>query len=305
MNGITEKLLGIVSDWAGSFNGAFNIRENGQCAGRQSTAHIKIESKTDVPGLDIRILPGTKGESVSIPACVTHGDVDDLVYNDFFVGDGADVTIVAGCGVHTDDGEPARHNGIHRFFLGRDAHVVYLEKHIGTGGGSGKRSIDPVTEATLAEGAILEMDTSQLGGVDDTTRTTRATLAAGAKLYIRERLLTEGSQQARTDFEVFLDGEDSGVDLISRSVAKGNSHQSYRSRIVGNTRCTGHSECDAIIADNGTVTAAPELTANSGDAALIHEAAIGKIAGEQLLKLRTLGLTEEEAEAKIVAGFLK
>ena len=283
MNGITEKLLGIVSDWAGSFNGAFNIRENGQCAGRQSTAHIKIESKTDVPGLDIRILPGTKGESVSIPACVTHGDVDDLVYNDFFVGDGADVTIVAGCG----------------------AHVVYLEKHIGTGGGSGKRSIDPVTEATLAEGAILEMDTSQLGGVDDTTRTTRATLAAGAKLYIRERLLTEGSQQARTDFEVFLDGEDSGVDLISRSVAKGNSHQAYRSRIVGNTRCTGHSECDAIIADNGTVTAAPELTANSGDAALIHEAAIGKIAGEQLLKLRTLGLTEEEAEAKIVAGFLK
>ena len=252
MNGITEKLLGIVSDWAGSFNGAFNIRENGQCAGRQSTAHIKIESKTDVPGLDIRILPGTKGESVSIPACVTHGDVDDLVYNDFFVGDGADVT-----------------------------------------------------EATLAEGAILEMDTSQLGGVDDTTRTTRATLAAGAKLYIRERLLTEGSQQARTDFEVFLDGEDSGVDLISRSVAKGNSHQAYRSRIVGNTRCTGHSECDAIIADNGTVTAAPELTANSGDAALIHEAAIGKIAGEQLLKLRTLGLTEEEAEAKIVAGFLK
>mgnify|MGYP000966489190 CR=1 FL=1 len=218
---------------------------------------------------------------------------------------GADVTIVAGCGVHTDDGEPARHNGIHRFFLGRDAHVVYLEKHIGTGGGSGKRSIDPVTEATLAEGAILEMDTSQLGGVDDTTRTTRATLAAGAKLYIRERLLTEGSQQARTDFEVFLDGEDSGVDLISRSVAKGNSHQAYRSRIVGNTRCTGHSECDAIIADNGTVTAAPELTANSGDAALIHEAAIGKIAGEQLLKLRTLGLTEEEAEAKIVAGFLK
>ena len=221
------------------------------------------------------------------------------------MGDGADVTIVAGCGVHTDDGEPARHNGIHRFFLGRDAHVVYLEKHIGTGGGSGKRSIDPVTEATLAEGAILEMDTTQLGGVDDTTRTTRATLAAGAKLYIRERLLTEGSQQARTDFEVFLDGEDSGVDLISRSVAKGNSHQAYRSRIVGNTRCTGHSECDAIIADNGTVTAAPELTANSGDAALIHEAAIGKIAGEQLLKLRTLGLTEEEAEAKIVAGFLK
>lgn len=305
MNHITEELLGIVSDWTGTFTGAYNIREDGQCAGRQSTAHIKIESKKDVSGLDIHILPGTKGENVSIPACVSHGGVDDLVYNDFFVGDNADVTIVAGCGVHTDGNEPARHNGIHRFFLGKNAHVLYLEKHVGTGDGHGKRSIDPVTEVTLAENAVMEMDTSQIGGVDDTTRTTHAVLASGAKLYIRERLLTEGEQQARTDFDVELNGEDSGVDLISRSVAKGNSHQSYRSRIVGNVRCTGHSECDAIIAENGTVSAAPELTANSGDAALIHEAAIGKIAGEQLLKLETLGLTEEEAENKIIAGFLK
>ncbi|MBC8535886.1 SufB/SufD family protein [Feifania hominis] len=305
MNNITEKLLAAVSDWTGSFKGAFNIREDGGCAGRRSTEHIKIEPKTGEPGLDIRILPGTRGESVSIPACVTHGNVDDLVYNDFFVGEGADVTIVAGCGVHTEDGEPARHNGIHRFFLGKNSHVVYLEKHLGTGSGSGLRSIDPVTEVTLAEGAVLEMDTSQIGGVDRTTRKMSASLGPRARLIIHERLLTEADQTAETDFVVTLDGEDSGVDLISRSVARGRSKQHYRSVIYGNARCTGHSECDAIIADDGQVSAAPELTANHPDAALIHEAAIGKIAGEQILKLRTLGLTEQQAEEKIVAGFLK
>ena len=236
---------------------------------------------------------------------VTHGGVDDLVYNDFFVGEGADVTIVAGCGVHTEDGSIARHNGIHRFFLEKNAHIVYLEKHLGTGHGTGLHAIDPVTEIVLGEGAVLEMDTSQIGGVDRSTRRTTAVAAAGAKLIIRERLLTEGTQQAKTDFSVQLDGEDSGADIISRSVARGKSRQQYRSRIVGNNRCTGHSECDAIIGEEGAVDAAPALIANHGDAALIHEAAIGKIAGEQLLKLRTLGLTEEEAEARIVAGFLK
>lgn len=305
MNKIAEKMLGIVSDWAGAFAGAFNIRQDGECAGRRSTAHIKITSKEDKPGLEIIVLPGTKDETVSIPACVTHGNVDDLVYNDFYIGENADITIVAGCGVHTDSDEPARHNGIHRFFLEKNAHVKYVEKHIGTGKGSGVKSIDPVTEIKLGEGATLEMDTVQLGGVDKTLRTTSATLEARARLLIRERILTEGSQQAKTDFVVELNGEDAGVDLISRSVARGTSHQAYRSKIVGNARCTGHSECDAIIADEGTVTAAPELTANSEDAALIHEAAIGKIAGEQILKLRTLGLTEQEAEAKIISGFLK
>ena len=221
------------------------------------------------------------------------------------MGAGADVTIVAGCGVHTETGEPARHNGIHRFFLEPGAHVRYLEKHIGTGKGIGLRSIDPVTECTLAEGAVLEMDTAQIGGVDRSRRMTRAALAAGAKLYIRERLLTEAEQEADTDFEVSLDGEDCGVDLVSRSVARGQSRQGYRSRIIGNARCTGHSECDAILVDGGVVNAAPELLAKNPDAALIHEAAIGKIAGEQLLKLRTLGLSEQEAEEKIVAGFLK
>ncbi len=304
MNSVTEQLLKLVSDWKGNFSGAYNLRENGECAGRQSTDHVKITSKTDLPGLDIHVLPGTKGETISIPACVTHGDVDDLVYNDFYVGEGADVTIVAGCGVHTENGEPARHNGIHRFFLEKNAHVRYLEKHVGTGKGTGIRSIDPVTAADLREGAVLEMDTAQIGGVDKTLRKTTATLGPHAKLLIRERLLTEGEQEAQTEFEVRMDGEGAATDLISRSVARGNSHQAYRSRIIGNAPCTGHSECDAILADHGRVDAAPELSANHGDAALIHEAAIGKIAGEQIMKLRTLGLTEQEAEEKIVEGFL-
>lgn len=305
MSGILDNLLKAVSDWNGKFTGAFNIRENGQCAGRQSTEHIKIESKKELPGLDIRILPGTVGETVSIPACVTHGGVDDLVYNDFYVGEGADVTIVAGCGVHTENGEPARHNGIHRFFLEKGAKAVYLEKHVGTGGGEGIRSIDPVTEVFLEEDAVMIMDTAQIGGVDKTVRKTKATLAKGAKLSIHERILTEGEQTARTEFEVQMNGEGSSTDLISRSVARGDSRQSYRSVMIGNAPCSGHSECDAIIAENGSVSAAPELAANHGDAALIHEAAIGKIAGEQILKLETLGLTEKEAEAKIIEGFLK
>lgn len=301
---VTEDLLRIVSDWDGTFPGAYNIREDGCCAGRQSSENIQIESKVGQPGLEIRIMAGTKGETVAIPACVTHGNVDDLVYNDFFVGDDADVVIVAGCGIHTETGEPARHNGIHRFFLGKNSHVEYLEKHIGTGAGAGLRSIDPVTEAELEEGAVLEMDTAQIGGVDRTKRRTAAKLGKGARLIIRERILTEKDQTAATDFQVELNGEGSGVDLISRSVAREDSHQQYHSVIIGNAPCTGHSECDAIIDGNATVDAAPELRAHNGDAALIHEAAIGKIAGEQIMKLRTLGLTEQEAEAKIIEGFL-
>ncbi len=305
MNKITEKILSIVSDWKGAFEGAFNIREDGQCAGRQSSKNIRIDSKKDGPGLVIHIAPGTKGETVYIPACVTHSDVDDLVYNDFFVGEGADVVIVAGCGVHSDGEEDARHNGIHRFFIEKGAHVLYKEKHIGLGEGKGLRRIDPVTDATLAQDATLEMDTIQLSGVDSTDRKTRAVLGPRAKLIIRERIMTDGEEQAKTDFEVSLDGEDSGVDLISRSVARDHSHQEYHSRIRGNNRCTGHSECDAILVGNGTVNAAPELYAGNIDAALIHEAAIGKIAGEQILKLRSLGLTEQQAEEKIIEGFLR
>ncbi len=304
MEKITMDMLREISDWDGEFKGAYNIRENGGCAGRVSSKNIRIESKKDQPGLEIFIAANTKGETVSIPACVTKGGVDDLVYNDFYVGENADVTIVAGCGIHTETGEPARHNGIHRFFLGKNSRVKYLEKHIGKGHGTGLRSIDPVTEAELEEGSVLEMDTAQIGGVDRTLRKTAAKVGAGAKLLIRERILTEKEQTAKTDFVVELNGKDSGVDLISRSVARDSSHQDYHSVIIGNAPCTGHSECDAIISENGKVDAAPELHARDNDAALIHEAAIGKIAGEQILKLRTLGMTEEEAEATIIDGFL-
>lgn len=306
MDSITEMLLGIVADRKiPEFKGAYNIRENSGCAGRQSSENIKIENKPDNPGIIIKIGSGAQKETVYIPACVTRGGVNDLVYNDFYVEDGADVIIVAGCGVHSDDEEEARHNGIHRFFVGKNARVLYKEKHVGTGKGSGAKRIDPVTDVIMDENSYMEMDTMQISGVTSTNRLTTAKLGAGAKLVIRERLLTDGDETAKSDFSVSLDGEDSGVDLVSRSVAKGNSYQEYHSVIKGNCRCTGHSECDAILADNGRVNAAPELYAGNIDASLIHEAAIGKIAGEQIIKLRTLGLTEEEAEQKIIDGFLK
>ncbi|MBQ3660844.1 MAG: SufD family Fe-S cluster assembly protein [Firmicutes bacterium] len=288
-----------------AFTGAYNIRSNCMSLGRQSTDNVKIDSKTDNPGLDIHIAPGTKGEDVLIPACVTKAGVDDLVYNDFFVGEGADVTIIAGCGIHTETGEPARHSGIHRFFLEKGSRVKYVEKHIGTGANDTKKTIDPQTEVYLGPDSYLEMDTVQLGGVSSSVRKTRGTVGDRATLIIKERLLTDGDETATTDFEVEMNGEDSGVNLISRSVARGDSYQAYRSNIIGNAKCTGHSECDAILSENGRVDASPELVAKNRDAALIHEAAIGKIAGEQILKLRTLGLTEEEAEKAIIDGFLK
>ena len=306
MNSTTEELLRVVADWKGiPDNAAYNIREDTGCAGRHSTEHVKIESKTDKPGIDIRVLPGTRGEMIYIPACVTHSGVDDLVYNDFYIGEGADVTIVAGCGVHSEGEEEARHNGIHRFFLEKGARVLYLEKHIGTGNGAGGRVINPVTDATLAEGAYMEMNTTQIGGVDSTVRKTTAVLGKDAKMVVKEKLLTEGVQTAESDFVITLEGEGSGAHLISRSVAKQHSRQLFRSRLIGEAACSGHSECDAIIMDEGEVSAIPELTAHNVDAALIHEAAIGKIAGEQLTKLMTLGLTEKQAEQKIIEGFLK
>ena len=305
MNKITEELLKQVSDYKGELKGAYNIREDGGCVGRQSSEHIKIESKPDGSGLEIHISPEAQKETVYIPACVTRGNVNDLVYNDFFVGEGADVTIVAGCGVHTDNEGEAEHDGIHRFFLEKGAHVLYKEKHVGTGTGIGLKKINPVTDMELKEDAVMEMDTIQIGGVDLTKRSTKAVLGARAKLIIHERIMTDGEEQASTDFEVEMQGEDSGVDLISRSVAKDHSYQEYHSKIRGNCRCTGHSECDAILIGEGKVNAAPELFAGDIDASLIHEAAIGKIAGEQIVKLRTLGLTEEEAEKKIVEGFLR
>lgn len=309
-NNITAGLLKIVSRIPGEegidfTNVAYNIRQDSGCAGRASTKNIKITPKQDRSGIDIRVAPGTKDEKVYIPACITKSGVEDLAYNDFYIGEDAEVVIVAGCGVHTDGHGDSTHNGIHRFFVGRNARIVYLEKHIGQGNSEEKKNINPVTEVFAEENAYIEMDTTQIGGVDYTRRTTRGTLAAGAKMVVREKIMTEGAQYAETDFDIELNGENTGVDLISRSVAKGESVQIFKSKIRGNAPCTGHSECDAIIMDSARVEAMPALVAAHVDASLIHEAAIGKIAGEQLIKLMTLGLTEEEAVQKIIDGFLK
>ena len=285
--------------------GAFNIRLNSQSDARHSTENIEIVSKTDKPGIDIKIKPNTVGETVYIPAIVTKTGVHDLVYNDFYIGENRDIIIVAGCGIHNDGCDSSEHNGIHRFFVGKNAKVKYLEKHIGIGEGTGERIINPQTEIEAGENSYIEMETTQLKGVDSTIRITKAKAEEGATVVVKEKILTHGKQYAETRFEIDLNGDNSSVSLVSRSVAKDKSVQRFVSVINGNAKCAGHSECDAIIMDDATVSAVPEITANNIEASLIHEAAIGKIAGEQIIKLMTLGLTEEEAEAQIVNGFLK
>lgn len=305
MDEMQKTLLAQVADLHEVPEGAYNIRANGQMAGRNTTANIDIISKEDGKGIDIRIKPGTKHESVHIPVVVSKSGLKDLVYNDFYIGEDADVVIIAGCGIHNCGDQDSEHNGIHRFFIGKNAKVKYVEKHYGSGDGRGGRILNPGTEVTMEEGSFMEMESTQIKGVDSTDRNTTANLASGAKLVIRERLLTHGNQTAISRFEVSLNGEDASANVISRSVAREESSQTFISRINGNAKCAGHTECDAIIMDNAKISAVPELTANNPDAALIHEAAIGKIAGEQIIKLMTLGLTEQEAEAQIINGFLK
>jgi len=285
--------------------GAYNIRANGQSVSRNTTANIDIVTKEDKQGIDIVIKPGTKKESVHIPVVLSQSGLTEMVYNDFYVGDDCDVTIIAGCGIHNSGDETSKHDGIHSFFIGKNSKVRYVEKHYGSGDGKGKRIMNPETVVSLGENSYMEMETVQIRGVDSTQRTTSATLADGAKLVITERLMTHGTQNAESHFKVDLNGEGSSANLISRSVAKEDSTQLFVSEINGNNRCAGHSECDAIIMDNAKIGALPKITANHLDAALIHEAAIGKIAGEQITKLMTLGLTEAEAEEQIVNGFLK
>ncbi|MCI8765342.1 MAG: SufD family Fe-S cluster assembly protein [Lachnospiraceae bacterium] len=302
---IQQRILEEVADLHGVPEGAYNIRANGRMAGRNTTVNIDITSKTEVSGIDIRIRPGTRNESVHIPVVLSESGMKDMVYNDFYIGEDSDVVIVAGCGIHNCGNQDSQHDGIHRFYVGKNARVRYVEKHYGEGDGNGKRILNPVTEVTMEEGSTMEMEMVQIKGVDSTDRKTKASLAKGAKLVVRERLMTHGSQYAVSDYVVELNGEEASADVVSRSVAKDSSYQKFDSRIVGNAPCTGHTECDAIIMGDAKILAVPQLEANHIDAALIHEAAIGKIAGEQIVKLMTLGLTEEEAEAQIVNGFLK
>ncbi len=302
---IQKRLLREVADLHQVPEGAYNIRSNGQSAGRQSTANIEITSKTDVSGLEVRIKPFTKNESVHIPVVMTESGMKEVVYNDFYVGEGADVVIVAGCGIDNCGNQDSQHDGIHRFFVGKNAKLKYVEKHYGSGEGSGKRILNPGTEVYQEKGSTVEMEMVQIKGVDDTKRTTTARLAAGAKLLVRERLMTHGEQNAVSTYVVTLDGPDASADVVSRSVARDKSFQKFDAKIVGNAPCHGHTECDSIIMDEGRILAVPGLEANHVDAALVHEAAIGKIAGEQIVKLMTLGLTEQEAEEQIINGFLQ
>ena len=301
---IQIRLLQEIADLHTVPEGAYNIRSNSALAGRNSTANIDITSKDDGTGIDIHIKPGTRNESVHIPVVLSESGLKETVYNDFYIGEDSDVVIVAGCGIHNCGVQDSQHDGIHRFFVGKNAKVKYVEKHYGEGDGTGKRILNPVTEVTMEEGSSMEMEMVQIKGVDSTVRTTRATLAAGASLVVRERLMTHGTQRAESVYTTELNGDGARADVVSRSVAKDHSYQRFDSRITGNAACTGHTECDAIIMDDARILAVPQLEANNIDAALIHEAAIGKIAGDQLLKLQTLGLTEEEAENCILKGFL-
>ena len=305
MDQLEKDMLEKIADIHSVPEGSYNIRSNGKLESRNTTANIDIVTKKDKPGIDIIIKPHTKNESVHIPVILSQSGLNDMVYNDFYIGEGADVVIVAGCGIHNCGTDTSEHDGIHTFFIGKDAKVKYIEKHYGEGDGTGEKILNPTTIVHIDEGGYMEMETTQIKGVDSTIRDTSADLKDGATLVIREKIMTHGNQTAETNFKVELNGEDSSANVISRSVAKGNSRQVYNSRICGNNKCYGHTECDAILMDNGKVNAIPALEANDLDASLIHEAAIGKIAGEQLIKLMTLGLTEKEAEEQIVNGFMK
>ena len=307
MDAIEKDLLLQIADLHGTPEGAYNIRGNGESLGRNTTANIDIITKTDgKSGIDIIIKPGTKNESMHIPVIISKAGLQEVVYNDFYIGEDADVVIVAGCGIHNCGGVEmtSRHDGVHTFYVGKNARVKYVEKHYGSGDGNGKNVMNPETVVHLDEGAYMEMETTQIKGIDSTKRVTKATMKTGSEFIVKEKLYTHGEQFADTDFVIDMDGEGCRADVMSRSVAGGNSKQNFLSTMNGNAPCYGHTECDAIIMDNASVKAAPCLSANHVDAELIHEAAIGKIAGEQLIKLMTLGLTEKEAEEQIIKGFL-
>ncbi len=305
MNENQKHLLDEIADISKTSLQAYNIRANGQSVERASTEHIEIISKTDVSGIDIVIKPGTKNETVHIPVVIDSSGLSERVYNDFYIGDDCDVLIIAGCGIHNDGEEASTHDGVHAFHVGKNSKVRYVERHYGCGSGTGKRNMNPETIVELADDSYMEMETTQIKGVDSTWRLTKAKLADRAALIIKEKLFTHGDQIAETSFEVDLAGEDCRTNVVSRSVAKDTSKQRFLAKMYGNNKCYGHSECDAILMDQADISAIPEISAHHLDAQLVHEAAIGKIAGEQLMKLMTLGLTEAEAEKQIINGFLK
>ena len=305
LDSIQKRLIEEIADLHSVPTGAYNFRANSQLAGRNTTANIDIVSKPDGSGIDIRIKPGTRNESVHIPVVLSESGIKETVYNDFYVSADSDVVIVAGCGIDNCGSQDSEHDGIHRFFLEKGAKVRYVEKHYGSGDGRGRRILNPVTEVYMEEGSSMEMEMEQIKGVDSTERATVAELKGDARLVVKERLMTHGSQHAVSDYRVSLNGAGATADVVSRSVARDDSSQTFNARITGNAPCSGHTECDSIIMDNGHILAVPSLEANDIDAMLVHEAAIGKIAGDQLIKLMTLGLTPQEAEEQIISGFLR
>lgn len=302
---VDAELLTKIADMLGKPVGAFNIRKDSMCDSRGNSENITISPREDgKEGIDVKVRPGTKGEACHIPVIITKTGLSETVYNDFYIGEDCEIDIVAGCGIHNCGERLSQHDGVHTFHIGKDSHVHYSEKHYGEGTGRGKRIMNPQTVVYLEEGASIQMDTAQIGGIDDTKRYTKFVCGAGAEAVITERLMTDGDQKATSEMDIILDGEDSKGRVISRSVAKGNSSQLFYPRMTGNTKCFGHVQCDSIIMGSAKIRSIPEIAANSTEAQLIHEAAIGKIAGDQLLKLETLGLTEEEAEDRILKGFL-
>ena len=305
MEKVDMNMLKAVADLHEIPQGAYNIRKNGESAGRRSSENIIIEPKKDKPGIDITVKSGTKNESVHIPVIITETGVEELVYNDFFIGDDSDVLIVAGCGIHNSGDKKSEHDGIHRFHIGKNAKIKYVEKHYGEGEGTGERVLNPTTEIFMDENSYCEMETVQIKGVDSTKRNTTAKLEAGARLVIFEKLMTHGKQIADSNVIIELNGDDASAQIVSRSVAKDTSQQVFYPRAIGNTRCRAHIQCDSIIMDNAHIRSIPEISANHSEANIIHEAAIGRINNDQLLKLQTLGKTEEEAEEIIINCFLK
>jgi len=305
MDVLEKKLLAEIADLHDVPAGAYNLRKNGEGAARQNSANIEIVTKEDKPGIDIIIKPGTKNESVHIPVIITQSGLDDMVYNDFYVGEDADVLIVAGCGIHNSGCETSKHSGIHTFHLGKNSRMRYVEKHYGEGEGEGERILNPDTIIYQEEGSVCILDSSQIKGVDSTKRYTKVVLGKNAELQVNEKLLTHNKQNAESEMDVILQGEGSKARIISRSVAQDESVQVFYPRLIGECECFGHVQCDSIIMGKARVRSIPEIAANDVDAQLVHEAAIGRIAGDQIVKMMTLGLTEEEAEEKILSGFLK
>ena len=302
---IDQALLEKIADLTGKPVGAFNIRKDSGCEARQSTEHIEITPKTDgKEGIDIRVKDGTRGETCHIPVIISKTGVTEMVYNDFYIGENCDVDIIAGCGIHNSGCNESRHDGVHTFHIGKNSRVHYAEKHYGEGDGEGKNIMNPQTIVYLDEGASIQMETVQIRGIDSTRRYTKLVCGKDAEAVITERLLTHGHQHAESDMVIELNGEDSRGRVISRSVAQDESKQVFRPVVIGNDRCFGHVQCDSIIMGSARIESVPAITANSTEAQLIHEAAIGKFAGDQLLKLQSLGLTEEEAEDTILKGFL-